>query len=79
VLHILAQHQREGARPSDENMVETFASQRADAAFYNRVRPWCSGRRADDADPTRRFEFAPAFRPLRAERPTKFDRLSDVS
>jgi hypothetical protein len=30
---MLARHQREVAWPSDENTVETFASQRADAAF----------------------------------------------
>ena len=50
VLDELAQHCREVAPSGDQKVVEAFPTERADEAFRDRVRPWSSGRGADDPD-----------------------------
>jgi hypothetical protein len=50
VLDILAQHGGEVASSDDQDVVEAFSAQCPDEAFRDRVRPWTSGRGADDPD-----------------------------
>ena len=50
VLDILAQHGGEVASSGDQDVVEAFSAQCPDEAFRDRVRPWSSGRGADDPD-----------------------------
>jgi hypothetical protein len=50
VLDVFAQHCGEVAWSGDQEVVEAFPTERADEAFRDRVRPWSSGRGADDPD-----------------------------
>ena len=47
---VLPKHGRGVALVDDQEAVEEFAADRADEAFGDRVRPWCSHRRLDDPD-----------------------------
>ena len=46
----LAQHGYGVSSVEDQEVVEEFAADRADDAFGDRVRPWCTHRRLDDLD-----------------------------
>src|SRR4029079_14030791 len=46
----LAQHGYGVSSVEDQEVVEEFAADRADEAFGDRVRPWCTHRRRDDLD-----------------------------
>jgi hypothetical protein len=50
MLDEFMQDQAEVVWSGDQEMVETFAAQRADPAFRDDVCPWCSYRGADDAE-----------------------------
>ena len=50
VALIMAKYNGGVSLVDDQDAVEEFAADRADEAFRDRVRPWCSHRRLDDPD-----------------------------